>query len=196
MTKYNISLSRFSEILDGDQKHKVLKYPTPKFIYIRFYNSLIKEFESMFNSNNDGSDLLFADLLLKHEIYNEAYTILPNIIALLTNGEAPIEMQIFIRDNYGVHDKSLKEMIEFLIAEQNRLANKYIELTANDKKDETKEVTPPEKYTFSDLVTKVEGIIDMPINRNDTTLFMFHSQFTKAMIVIKQQKTQADANNR
>jgi hypothetical protein len=194
MNKYNINLTTFCEIYDGGKKHKALKYPMPSFIYKGYYDRLIKEFNEMFNTDNESS-LLFDDISLKYEIYNEAYNLLPLLVTLLKYGYAPIELQEFIRNNYGVHDKEIPEMLEFLIAEQNRLAAKYTELTAKDKKDETKDVTPPVPPTFARVIVKVEGLLDIPINRTNTTLFMFHAQFTEA-IKIKQQNTKANATNR
>ena len=179
MNKHNISLSRLCKIIDDKKYHKVLRFRTPKFVYSRFYNKFMIEFNEMFDSNKN-KEIEFNNALLMNEIFHEAYVTIPVIADNLKRGVSSQNMFEYIRDNYGIHELDVFKMIEELFNEQKRLVSRY-----NELKKQKPKVKTESNYTFADIIASVEDNLGgIAIDRN-MSIYMFHAQYKRSIEKIK-----------
>lgn len=171
MNKHNLSLIRLCEILDDKKKHRVLRFWTPEFIYKYAYDKLMKEFNEMFG--DEDNETLFDDTIILHDIFNEAYNLIPIIVDNLSAGESPEGMFEMIRDNYGFHEMDVYQMIEAFRLEQKRLIERYKELV---KQKEAKPVET-KKYTFADVIARTESNLDGTSISARMSMYMFHAKY-------------------
>lgn len=186
-TKYTISLSRVSLMLESDNINLVKCVPIwlPKPLVYKAYASIISEIAKLMSvKENEGK---LNDHLLMLQLYNRINSLLPALYYGLSISKKPSqEMISYFEDHYG-KKPTVKEDLQLILDDIKRLTAKYNELNVKQPNTET---DTPSKLNFEKLILGIELTLDNGTLPRNTKLYQLQSYYEAATEKIRKQNEQ------